>query len=556
MSEEVTSVGQTGRVSTKLVLLVSFLLIVLFGAVIATIATSLSSLNEKYAAQTEVMASLNADLRGALFDLQAKYAGVPQFLVVDPIASVEGWAKSSFEVTETTLEGRDQWRPYMKKRSMRRDIQKPGHFVIFEKDGAVSISYGLLDENGDFADKVKLLTLSGGALNEVKAEVEKLAAEASDADAVQRKIAELGGKIADDALAAETARAGIVTSLDQISELEARALEAVTQTNLILIALGAVGVLVSAIAVYLATRVILTKPLASVVDALEAVQSGEEVELPYVSRRDEIGVLSQGLETFARNLAETKALEQQVAEGRVREEQEKAERLAERQRQETEEREREEAAQRAREAEIQAQRDEQAHIVDTLGRGLDQLVHGNIGHRISADFPADYQSLKHNFNEMATHLSRIVSNITETSAGIGQSTGQITQSSADLEHRTGEQSSQLDQLAQSAVEISEMVDATAENSQQINKLLQNTRGTAQDSGEVVKQATDFMKASEASASDMHTIVGAIDEIAFQTNLLALNAAVEAARAGDAGKGFAVVATEVRALAQRSSESAR
>jgi methyl-accepting chemotaxis protein len=36
----------------------------------------------------------------------------------------------------------------------------------------------------------------------------------------------------------------------------------------------------------------------------------------------------------------------------------------------------------------------------------------------------------------------------------------------------------------------------------------------------------------------------------------LNAGVEAARAGEAGRGFAVVATEVRALAQRSSDAAR
>ena len=86
--------------------------------------------------------------------------------------------------------------------------------------------------------------------------------------------------------------------------------------------------------------------------------------------------------------------------------------------------------------------------------------------------------------------------------------------------------------------------------------MQATRENAAKSGEIVKSAVGAMEAIEQSSRQISQIIGVIDEIAFQTNLLALNAGVEAARAGDAGRGFAVVATEVRALAQRSSEAAK
>jgi methyl-accepting chemotaxis protein len=73
--------------------------------------------------------------------------------------------------------------------------------------------------------------------------------------------------------------------------------------------------------------------------------------------------------------------------------------------------------------------------------------------------------------------------------------------------------------------------------------------------ESVDQTSGIIIDITSQMEEIGKIVDVITGIAEQTGLLALNAAIEAARAGDAGMGFAVVADEVKSLALESQKSA-
>ena len=208
------------------------------------------------------------------------------------------------------------------------------------------------------------------------------------------------------------------------------------------------------------------------------------------------------------------------------------------------------------EAEMQSAAASQKAVVDAVAGGLAQLSAGDLTVRLPHPFTPDYEQLREDFNAATTQLQTVISVIVENTATIRSGTGEITQAADDLSRRTEQQAASLEETAAALDQITATVRKTAEGAEKARDVVSTAKADAEHSGKVVRDAVTAMSAIETSAQQISEIIGVIDEIAFQTNLLALNAGVEAARAGEAGRGFAVVASEVRALAQRSAESAR
>ncbi|MFN3209809.1 MAG: methyl-accepting chemotaxis protein [Roseovarius sp.] len=215
-------------------------------------------------------------------------------------------------------------------------------------------------------------------------------------------------------------------------------------------------------------------------------------------------------------------------------------------------------SQEAEAARLSAQRagTDAGKLVEVLQDNLRNLSSGDLSRTIETAFPPEYDSLRQDFNGTVNSLRELIGAVAENAQEIHLRAEELSAGSLDLSRRTEGQAATLEETAAALEEMTSSVGAAAEGATRVKEVVQQTRGNAEASGAVVQDAIGAMSEIKKSSDEINQIIAVIDDIAFQTNLLALNAGVEAARAGDAGRGFAVVASEVRALAQRSADSAR
>ncbi|MEL6979613.1 MAG: methyl-accepting chemotaxis protein, partial [Pseudomonadota bacterium] len=197
-----------------------------------------------------------------------------------------------------------------------------------------------------------------------------------------------------------------------------------------------------------------------------------------------------------------------------------------------------------------------SRFMAALEASLSAMAEGDLTKRMEGEFYGGFDRTQKNVNANLERLSQAMEQIALAVRTVDRASSEISVTARDGATGAESQASSLEETAATMEEMAATIKSSADSAVEAARLANHTQERADGGRAVVMRAVEAMTELERGSKRIAEITTVIDAISFQTNLLALNAAVEAARAGDAGKGFAVVAAEVRALAQRTADSAR
>ena len=173
-------------------------------------------------------------------------------------------------------------------------------------------------------------------------------------------------------------------------------------------------------------------PVTAMTAAMRRLADGDnEVAVPAVGRKDEIGGMAAAVLTFKQAALEKLRLAGEAEGQRRQVEQER----------------------QSNEAGRSASAREQSGVVTRLGEGLECLAKGDLTFRLDEVFPESYRKLQSDFNAAMDRLAETMAGINGAVGGISAGSGEISHAADDLSRRTEQQAASLEETAAALDEI-------------------------------------------------------------------------------------------------------
>ncbi len=477
-------------IGLKLILGITIASNLCIGLLLYTNWQSTKDVTLQYNSLLQIQSEMSSNLRDKIHELQENYQKIPGFFSEDKTRIALDWIKANYSVAkQENLIGRENYKS-LYNRAARRDLSK-GRFVVQNDSGGLVVSLGNFDENGDFKEAVSRMTLQTNQpdidRDSIIQYLSGLNNSEVDVSLLLKQLNELKAYLADEGIKAEDTRTEILYRVEEITkkEKELEAYQSMKQRNSILMGIGTI--IINVVVLLLLTGIIIERPLRKLTAVIQNIQNGQSAVVPYLNRRDKIGILAHSIRGF------------QDAMAKLREEDER--------------------------------KSVEKKIIDDFINNISELIHHlQQDSKEMEGFALNLNELAKTTEEQSLSVSSTAENTASNTSSISVSTQNLQNAVEDIARQIKKQNDLVKKISEGAIESRNNIDHFQETTKQIHSMLKVIKEITQKSKLLAINATieaarygsrgaGFLVVADEMKALSHQTEDAADDITSRTEAI-------------------------------------